>query len=384
MRRMCLSTLFLCVFLAHPAQAQIGKNVPIKAGTPEDKALAEINATSDAAQKVALMEQFVADFGNTDMVIVGYDLLVNYYLNAKNYDKAFEYGDKLFAADPDNSANGVNMVRAAQEKGDLGKLFDYGEKTGNIVARYRAQGPPEGTSAEDWAQQKARTLSDIKDNLAYVEQSLFSAAYKTADRQARLVLLTRFATAFPESNYALPAMQVAATSYQQAQNYPKMLEVANKILARDANNLAMLILLSDYFSEKGEQLDKAEGYAKKAVELVGSAKKPEGVTDEQFQQQLALQKGLALSSLGEIYINRKRDALALENFKAATPLLKPDAFTYARNQYRMGFALLNLKRTAEARAALTEAASINSPYKALAQEKLKELPAAAKTGRRKS
>ena len=384
MRRMCLSTLFLCVFLAHPAQAQIGKNVPIKAGTPEDKALAEINATSDAAQKVALMEQFVADSGNSDMVIVGYDLLVNYYLNAKNYDKAFEYGDKLFAADPDNFANGVNMVRAAQEKGDLGKLFDYGEKTGNIVARYRAQGPPEGTSAEDWAQQKARTLSDIKDNLAYVEQSLFSAAYKTADRQARLVLLTRFATAFPESNYALPAMQVAATSYQQAQNYPKMLEVANKILARDANNLAMLILLSDYFSEKGEQLDKAEGYAKKAVELVGSAKKPEGVTDEQFQQQLALQKGLALSSLGEIYINRKRDALALENFKAATPLLKPDAFTYARNQYRMGFALLNLKRTAEARAALTEAASINSPYKALAQEKLKELPAAAKTGRRKS
>ena len=384
MRRMCLSTLVLCAFLAHPAQAQIGKNVPIKAGTPEDKALAEINATSDAAQKVALMEQFVADFGNSDMVVVGYDLLVNYYLNAKNYDKAFEYGDKLFAADPDNFANGVNMVRAAQEKGDLGKLFDYGEKTGNVVARYRAQGPPEGTSAEDWAQQKARTLSDIKDNLAYVEQSLFSAAYKTADPQARPVLLTRFATAFPESNYALPAMEIAAASYQQVQNYPKMLEVANKILARDTNNVSMLILLSDYFSEKGEQLDKAEGYAKKAVELVGSAKKPEGVTDEQFQQQLALQKGLALSSLGEIYINRKRDALALENFKAATPLLKPDAFTYARNQYRMGFALLNLKRTAEARAALTEAASINSPYKALAQEKLKELPAAAKTGRRKS
>ncbi len=209
MRRMCLSTLALCAFLAHPAQAQIGKNVPIKAGTPEDKALAEINATSDAAQKVALMEQFVADFGNSDMVVVGYDLLVNHYLNAKNYDKAFAYGDKLFAADPDNFANGVSMVRAAQEKGDVGKLFDYGEKTGNIVARYRAQGPPEGTSPEDWAQQKARTLSDIKDNLTYVEQSLFSAAYKTADPQARPVLLTRFATAFPESNYALPAMEVA-------------------------------------------------------------------------------------------------------------------------------------------------------------------------------
>src|SRR5260370_22376245 len=98
------------------------------------------------------------------------------------------------------------MVRAAQEKGDVGKLFDYGEKTGNIVARYRAQGPPEGTSPEDWAQQKARTLSDIKDNLTYVEQSLFSAAYATAGPEARPVVLTRSPTAFPDSNYARPAM----------------------------------------------------------------------------------------------------------------------------------------------------------------------------------
>ncbi|HYL10785.1 MAG TPA: hypothetical protein VEU31_08615 [Candidatus Acidoferrales bacterium] len=384
MRCKCLATLALCAFLAHPAQAQIGKNVPIKAGTPEDKALAEINAEKDPAQKLALMEKFVADFKDSDMVLVGYDLLVNYYLSAKNYDKAFENGDKLFAADPDNFANGVNMVRAAQEKGDVAKLFEYGEKAGKIVARYRAQGPPEGTSAADWATQKEQKLNDIKDNLAYVEQSMFSAAYKTTDAQTKPVLLARFAAAFPDSSYALPAMEIAATSYQQAQNYPKMLETANRILDRDADNLSMLILLSDYYSEKGEQLDKAEGYAKKAIELVGTAKKPEGVTDEQWQQQLALQKGLALSSLGEIYINRKRDAQALENFKAAAPLLKPDAFTYGRNQYRMGFALLNLKRTAEARAALTEAASIDSPYKALALEKLKELPPGAARRRKKS
>ena len=384
MRSIWLTTFALCAILAHPAQAQIGRNVPIQAGTPEDKALAEINATSDPAQKVALMEKFVSDFGNTDMAIVGYDLLVNYYLNAKNYDKAFEYGDKLFSVDPDNFSNGVNLVRGAQEKGDIGKLFEYGEKVTQLVARYRAQAPPAGMSAEDWAQHKTHTLDDIKDNLTYIEQSLFSAAYKTTDPQTRPVLLIRFATAFPDSRYAIQSMETAATSYQQAQNYPKMLEVADKILQRDTNNLAMLMLLSDYFSEKGEQLDKAEGYAKIALDILAAAKKPEGVMDEQWQQQVALRKGLALSSLGEIYINRKRDALALENFKAAAPLLKPDPFTYARNQYRMGFALLNLKRTAEARAALTEAASINSPYKALAQEKLKEIPPAARTGRRKS
>jgi len=36
---------------------------------------------------------------------------------------------------------------------------------------------------------------------------------------------------------------------------------------------------------------------------------------------------------------------------------------------RLGSRLLNLKRVPEAKAAFTDAASVNSPYKALAQEK---------------
>ena len=133
----------------------------------------------------------------------------------------------------------------------------------------------------------------------------------------------------------------------------------------------MLLLCSDYYSEKGEQLDKAEAYAKKAVAVLQTAVKPEGVTDEQWAQQKALQKGLALSSLGQVNIQKKDNAQAAENLKAAAPLLKPDDGSYARNQYRLGFALLNLKRNAEAKEAFTQAASVNSPYKALEQEKLR-------------
>ena len=135
----------------------------------------------------------------------------------------------------------------------------------------------------------------------------------------------------------------------------------------------MLLLLSDYYGEKGEQLDKAENYAKKAASLLDTGQKPEGMTDEQWAQQKALQKGLALSSLGQVNIEKKDNAQAVENLKAAAPLVKPDDGSYARNQYRLGFALLNLKRNAEAKEAFRQAASVNSPYRALAQEKLKGL-----------
>jgi len=42
----------------------------------------------------------------------------------------------------------------------------------------------------------------------------------------------------------------------------------------------------------------------------------------------------------------------------------------------MGFAFVNLKKIPEARAAFTAAASVDSPYKFYALDKLKALPAA--------
>jgi tetratricopeptide (TPR) repeat protein len=374
--KILIGTLFLFGLSGVPAQAQLGKNVLIPAGSEEDHELAAINAATDPTQKLSLMAKFAAAHEQGDMAIVADELYVNYYLAAKNYDKAFEYGDKLFALDPENYSNAVSMVRAAQEKGDTDKLYAYGEKAGGILQRYKAMPAPASETAAIWEDQKKLKLDELKDSETYVEQAVFNGAYRTADAGKKAELFVRFAKMFPESPYADQALGVAAATYQQTQNTPKMLEVANGLLARDPNNLGMLLILADYYSDKSEQLDKAETYAKKAASLAGTAKKPEGVTDEQWAQQTSLQKGLALSALGQVNIEKKDNAQAVENLKAAAPLLKSDEGSYGRNEYRLGFALLNLKRMPEAKAAFTEAASVNSPYKALAQEKLKGMSAA--------
>jgi tetratricopeptide (TPR) repeat protein len=374
-----IGVLVLLIFAARPASGQtIGKYVPIPAGSDADHALTEINGVADPAQKLALIDKFSSTLGQGDMAIVADDLYVNYYIAQKNYDKAFEYGDKLFALDPDNFANALNMVRAASEKGDADKLMAYGEKVPGILQRFKATPAPDGADAANWQRQLKETLDNNKDNITYIEQAMFLGFYRITSPVKRAASLTRFAQLFPDSQFANQALGVAATSYQQAQNVPKMLEVANGVLAKDPNNIGMLLLLSDYYSEKGEQLDKAEAYAKKAITLLGTAQKPEGVTDEQWQQQVSLQKGLALSALGQVNIQKKDNAQAVQNFQAAAPLLKSDDGSYGRNQYRLGFALVNLKRDPEAKEAFTQAASVNSPYKALAQAKLKSFDAAKK------
>ncbi len=353
---------------------QIGKTVSVQAGSEADHAISEISAATDQAQKLALIDKFAEGPGKDgDYPILANALYVDYYLAQKNYDKAFEYGDKLFALDPDNFQNAMNMIRAASEKGDPDRLISYGEKAQGILQRYKDAPAPAGSSAEAWTQQKAQTLEANKDGIAYIWNAVFSGVYQTKDAAKRAALLVRFAQIFPDSPYANQALGVAATAYQQAQNAPKMLEVANGLLAKDPNNLGMLLLLSDYYGEKGEQLDRAEAYAKKVLSVLDTAKKPDEMTDEQWKLQSGLQKGLALSSLGQINIQKKDNAQAVTNFRAAAPLLKPDDGSYARNQYRLGFALLNLKRNPEAKEAFTQAASVNSPYKGPAQEKLKAM-----------
>jgi len=73
---------------------------------------------------------------------------------------------------------------------------------------------------------------------------------------------------------------------------------------------------------------------------------------------------------------KKLNPAAVESLTKAAPLLKSNAAVYARNQYRLGFAYLNLRNTAGAKQAFTDAASVDSPYKGPAQDKLKGIAAA--------
>jgi tetratricopeptide (TPR) repeat protein len=370
------STIIFAILLgcAASASAQIGKKISVSAGTPEDKAAAEIYAAPDGPDKVALLDKFAADFGsNADMALLADQLLEQTYLAQKNYPKALEYGEKVLALDPGGFSAAVIMVHAADEQGDTAKLFEVGEKAKAILVRFNAAPAPADFSAGDWANAKAEDIKNSQSDISYVEYALANAAFKTPDPTTRAKLFERYLAAFPDAPYAASVREQTAVAYQQAQNNPKMLETAQAILTSDPNNISMLLLLADYWSGAGKELDKAAADAQKALDLLAQAKKPDNIPDAQWQQQIAVQKGLAYSALGQVLVTKTRNAAAVDAFQKASPLLKSDTVSYARNLYRLGFTLAKMQRIAEARTILTEAVSLNTPWKAPAQETLDKI-----------
>jgi tetratricopeptide (TPR) repeat protein len=370
-RLMILIAILLSV--SATASAQIGKSVVVSAGTPEDKALTEIYAAPDGPEKVALLDKFMADFGKGDMELLGDQLYVQTYLAQKNYAKVYEYAAKALALDPTNLSAAVSVVHAAEGQGDVKKLYDAGDKVAEIIAQYKNAPPPEGTAPDQWTQQKTTNLANVQGDIGYVQYALVTAAYKITDPTARAALFERYVTDFPDSQYTPAVREQTAIAYQQAQQIPKMLDTAQRILAADPNNISMLLLLSDYWTDNGQQLDKAVADAQQALDLLAQAKKPDNLSDDQWQQQVTVEKGLAYSAIGEANVNKGRFQPAVDSFKQASPLLKSNTVAYARNLYRLGFTLAKMERFPEARTVLNEAVSINSPYKSKAQETLNKI-----------
>ena len=372
--------------IATTASAQIGKSVSVSAGTPEDKALADIYAAPDGPDKVALLDKFMADFGTGDMALLADQLYVQTYLAQKNYAKVYEFAAKALALDPTNLSAAVSMVHAAEEQGDTKKVFAAGDKVAEIISKYKNLPAAEGTPPDQWAQQKSVSINNVQGDIGYVKYALVNAAYKTADPVARAALFERYVNAFPDSPYTITVREQTAVAYQQAQETPKMLDTALRILAADPNNISMLLLVSDYWSENNQQLDKAAADAQLALDQLAQAKKPDNLSDDQWQQQMSLQKGLAYSAIGEVNVDKGRNEPAVDAFKQASPLLKSNTVLYARNLYRLGFTLAKMQRIPEARTVLTEAVSIESPYKARAQATLSKIggPVTGKSTRKSS
>lgn len=146
------------------------------------------------------------------------------------------------------------------------------------------------------------------------------AAYKefldsqTGDPSTRIRLGEDFAVKFPTSHYLPGVYGVLTTSFFAIGDTEKMFAAGSKAVQLDPENADVLSLLAMAIPRRvkpttpdgAQQLQTAEGYARRAIEIIPSMTKPDTIDEAAFEKAKNDKLALAHSGLGLIDINRQK------------------------------------------------------------------------------
>ncbi len=183
------------------------------------------------------------------------------------------------------------------------------------------------------------------------EYNAYQAAAKEPNPQQRIKLLDDFVAKFPQSELLVYAYQTYYTTYNELKNYPKTIEYADRLLtfgdkldsgtrlqALYIRTLAFNFAFNEKAADAKEQAIRAREAALQGVKVLAELKKPEGVTDEQFEQNKKVPAALFNYTAGFASLHLKDYKAAVESFKAALAANPNDGVTY----FRLGVAYLQM------------------------------------------
>jgi tetratricopeptide (TPR) repeat protein len=190
------------------------------------------------------------------------------------------------------------------------------------------------------------------------EQEAVMAVFQAQDPDARIAAAENLLQKFADTEFKAIALQVAAMSAQQKNDFEKMVIYSERTLEADPKNYnAMLMLASglaqrtrEFDLDKEEKLTRADKYANSAMELIKTAQKPRpDITDEQWEGAKKDFTAQAYEALGLSAMARKKYDVAVTNLKAA---MDTGAQADAGTMVRLAAAYNNVGKPDEAIAVL--------------------------------
>jgi tetratricopeptide (TPR) repeat protein len=223
------------------------------------------------------------------------------------------------------------------------------------------QPPPQQTDKD----KKAQDLSlDVPPPVNAQEDADFKAFQDTpsSDPKKRITLGEAFVQKYPQSRYRPPIYSALTVAYMQDNQVQKMLDTGEKAVELTPTDVTTLAILGQSISrltnanspDPGKQLEKAENYSKRAIEIAPTLPKPAGLTDEAFATAKNQTLATAHSGLGLVYVKRAKYAEAIPELEQS---IKLDPTPDPVNYYLLGLANQKASHFDDAVAAYNKCAS---------------------------
>jgi tetratricopeptide (TPR) repeat protein len=176
-----------------------------------------------------------------------------------------------------------------------------------------------------------------------------------------------FIQKYPQSRYRSVVYQGLVSGYFATNQVPKLLDAGEKEIALNPNDAPVLAVMAQTIARTyngqqpnaAQQLDKAEDYSKRAIEIVPTLPKPAALTDDAFTMAKNDTLEMAHGGLGLVYIRKAKYTEAIPELEAS---IKADTHPQADpvNYYLLGMAHSKTSHYDAAVTAFTKCAAIQS------------------------
>jgi len=211
------------------------------------------------------------------------------------------------------------------------------------------------------------------------EESASKAVQQATDPNKKIQMAEDFLQKYPQSRYRPTMYQALVSGYFATQQVPKMLEAGEKEVEINPNDAPVLAVMGQALArtynakapDAAKQLDKAELYSKRAIEITPTLPKPESLTEEAFNNAKNDTLVMAHSGLGLVYIRRGKFSEAipeLEQSVKADTHPDPDPVNY----YLLGVADKQTSHFEAAAAAFSKCAAVQSTLQAACKSSAEE------------
>src|SRR5271157_217570 len=196
MRTCSLVRVLFLSLMAASLSAQRQK-VTINPSTPEGQLLQQVTDESDDAKKVALMEQFLAQYPRHEGAVWVSSQMVASCTKLGQLDKAMAAAEKVLAQDPADLETAAAAVTAAAAKKDPDTVLKWAVRSSDL-ARKVAQAPKAGDEDDDAFKQRVDYARQVD---TYTEYALLNSALQAPEAAKKVELFRTLEQRAPESTY---------------------------------------------------------------------------------------------------------------------------------------------------------------------------------------
>jgi tetratricopeptide (TPR) repeat protein len=250
-----------------------------------------------------------------------------------------------------------------------------------------AQAPAPPSQSPATPAPKPLTLDNAAPAPVNAEEDAAFKAYQDSpatDPRKRIELGEAFVQKYPQSRYLSIMYNTLTSAYVQTGQVQKMEEVGEKEVQLNPNDVQVLAVLGQTIpralnattQDPAKELDKAERYSKRAIEVTPTLSKPETLTEESFANAKNITLAMAHSGLGLVYVRRGKYADAISELEQS---VKIDPTPDPVNYYLLGLANLKTSHFEDAAAAYTKCTAIPGAMQQTCQKGAEEAKKLAST-----